>query len=106
MPTPPYPYYGPPQQPYPYPYQQAPPTNALAITSFVIGIVAILLSWIPVFDVILGAPAFILGVLGISRANHTGGAGRGFAITGPGLEAVSMVVSILVLVIVLATRPQ
>src|ERR1700676_1979830 len=70
-PTPPYPYHVPPSQPYgaqtpgaPYPYLQAPPTNGLAITSFVIGIVAIVLCWIPVFDLILSVPAFILGVLG------------------------------------------
>jgi hypothetical protein len=84
--------------PYPYPYLQAPPTNALAITSFVIGIVALLLCWIPLLDLVLAAPAFILGILGLSRANSTGGSGKGLAIAGLVLGAISIAVTLLVLI--------
>jgi hypothetical protein len=110
--TPPYPYYGPPGQPYgtplgmpyPYQYQQARPTNALAITSFVIGIVAFLLCWIPLFDLLLAAPAFILGLLGLSRANTTGGSGKALAISGLVLGAVAMTVSLAFFIVLIAIR--
>jgi hypothetical protein len=109
-PAPPHPYY-PPSHPYgtpppgaPYPYLQAPPTNGLAITSFVIGIVAIVLCWIPIFDLVLSVPAFILGILGLSKANQTGGSGKGLAISGLVLGAIASAATLLVIVLYLAFR--
>lgn len=111
-PTPPHPYYQPLPHPYgtappgaPYPYLQAPPTNGVAITSFVIGIVAIVLCWIPVFDLVLSVPAFILGILGLSKANQTGGSGKGLAISGLVLGAIASAVTLLVIILYLALRP-
>ena len=111
-PAPPHPYYPPPSHPYgtsppgaPYPYVQAPPTNALAITSFVMGIVAIVLCWIPVFDLVLSVPAFILGILGLSKANQTGGSGKGLAIAGLVLGAIATAATLLVILLYLAFRP-
>jgi hypothetical protein len=110
-PTPPYPYYPPPSHPYgaappgaPYQYLQAPPTNGLAITSFVIGIVAIVLCWIPILDLILSVPALILGVLGMSKANQTGGSGKGLAISGLVLGAIASAMTVLVIILYLTFR--
>ncbi len=109
--APPHAYYQPPSHPYgtpppgaPYPYLPAPPTNGLAITSFVLGIVAIVLSWIPIFDLILSVPAFILGVLGLSKANQTGGSGKGLAIAGLVLGAIASAGTLLVIILYLTLR--
>lgn len=107
-PPPPNPY-SPPSYPYgapPYPYVQAPPTNGLAISSLVIGIVAIVFCWVPIFDVVLSVPAFILGILGVSKANQTGGSGKGLAISGIVLGAIATAVTLLVIVLYLAFRPM
>ena len=63
-------------------YLAASPSNGVAVAAFVIGVIAIVLSWIPLFDIALAAPAIILGGLGISRADRPQGTGKGLAIAG------------------------
>jgi drug/metabolite transporter (DMT)-like permease len=94
----PAPYY--PQQPY-YPAPQA--GNGLAVAGGVIGIVALVLSFIPFIDffaVILGVLAIIFGAIGNSRARRLGGASRGMAITGIVCGIIAVAVSILFIVAV------
>ena len=67
-----------------------------------LGVIAIVLSWIPLLDIVLAAPAVILGGLGISRANRTQGPGKGLAIAGLVLGAISILVTLAVLAIVVA----
>ncbi len=74
-------------------YQQPlpPPTNAMAVTSLILGIIGGLIGiWspFPIFGIIAGAVAFfpallaiIFGHSGLRRAKFTG-AGRGVALTG------------------------
>jgi hypothetical protein len=80
-----------------------PSNNGVAIAAFVAGVIAIVLSWIPLFDIVLAAPAVILGGLGISRANRTHGMGKGLAIAGLILGAISILVTLVVFAIVVAT---
>ncbi|SHG29127.1 hypothetical protein SAMN05443575_1934 [Jatrophihabitans endophyticus] len=83
------------QQPYGQsPYGQAPyaqrPTppgaasqgNGKAITSMVLGIVAVVLCWLSLLDLLLIVPAVVFGSLGIAEARSRGGAGRAQAIVG------------------------
>jgi hypothetical protein len=78
------------------------PSNGLGVAAFVLGVIAIVLSWIPVLDIVLAAPAVILGGLGISRANHTPGMTKGLAIAGLVLGAISIVITFVVFAIFLA----
>jgi hypothetical protein len=87
---------------WPYPYPAPPRSNGLAVASFVLGVVAIVLAWIPVLDCVLAAPAVILGGLSIARANHTPGMTKGLAIAGVVLGAISIVVTFVVFAIFLA----
>jgi hypothetical protein len=80
----------------------SPPTNGIAVAAFVLGVIAIVLSWIPLLDIVLAAPAVILGGLGISRANRTHGPGKGLAIAGLVLGSISIMVTLAVLAIVVA----
>jgi hypothetical protein len=110
-PYPPQPY--PPQgygaAPYAYPpygagspYAASPPSNGVAVAAFVLGVIAMVLAWIPLFDIVLAAPAVILGGLGISRANRTRGTGKGLAIAGLILGAISILVTLVVFAILVA----
>jgi len=92
----------------PYPYQVSSGSNGVAIAAFVVGVIAIVLSWIPVLDIVLAAPAVILGGLGLSRANRNQGTGKGFAIAGLVLGAIAIVVTLAVFAVfvVIAKPPQ
>ncbi|MBV9099858.1 MAG: DUF4190 domain-containing protein [Candidatus Dormibacteraeota bacterium] len=93
---PPYHYYG------PHPYAVAPPGNGIAIAAGVCGIIAVVPSWIPIFNIvsiILGILAVVFGFIGNSRANRLGGAGRGMSVTGIVCGIVAIVISILFLII-------
>lgn len=100
---PPYPY--PPQanpygQPQPYAaaaYGYAAPQqgNGMAVAALVLGIVSLVLSWVPFFDWILGALAIIFGAIGMSAAKQRGGAGRGMAVAGLVLGIITVALGVL-----------
>jgi hypothetical protein len=116
----PQPYYAPQMQmPQPQPYYAvqpqpvfvepmmvaAPPRNGAGTAAGVLGIIAIILMFIPIADylgILLGVLAVILGGVGISRANRMGGTGKGMAITGLVLGLISVIVSIIFIVAVYA----
>ncbi len=91
--------------PYGAPYRQAawPRSNGVATAAFVVGVIAIVLSWVPLFDIVLAAPAVILGGLGVTRANRMEGMGKGLAIAGLILGAISILVTLVMLAVVVAT---
>lgn len=90
----------PPQQPYAQPapyiaplmYAPAPPSNGLAITSMILGIVGLVIGiWSPIpviglfsafFGFLPAAVAVILGHIGLSRSRQLNGTGHGQAIAG------------------------
>ena len=55
----------------------AQPTNGLAITALILGIIAILSGWVIVFGLLVGAAAIVLGILGMKKPG-----GKGMSITG------------------------
>ena len=73
----------------PPPYGVRP--KGLAIAALVVGIVAFLSGLVPVFGLIAGAAAVVLGILALRRAQ-----GKGMAITGLSLGAVAAVTSLFV----------
>lgn len=80
--------FGPPQQPFPAPppytnYPQPPARSGLATAGLVLGIIGLVLAWIPVLGVILGILAFIFGAVSLRSARGQQvqhGNNRGFAI--------------------------
>ncbi len=80
----------------------APKTSGLGIASLVLGIVAIIGSWVPIlnnFSAILAFIGLVLGIIGIVTISKSKGAksGKGVAVAGT-------VISIVAIVVVLATQ--
>lgn len=91
--------YGPPTGP---PAYGPPPTKGagLAIASMVVGIIALLLSWIPIINILAAVLAVVglgLGIPALIRARKGTARGTGMAITG-------LVTSVLAIVLVIATQ--
>jgi hypothetical protein len=74
------------------------PTNALAIASLVLGILALPSIFTVIFGVLLGIAAIVTGILGLQKAPQMQGSGRGLAITGIVLGAIALLLSILAVV--------
>jgi hypothetical protein len=65
--------------------ESAPQGKAMALTAFIVGLVSLLIAWIPFLFVLgfIGAVvAFVFGVLGVRHAGRHDGLGRGFSVTG------------------------
>lgn len=83
------------------PPQQQPQSNGMAIAALVCGILALVLSWIPVVNVlsvILGITAIVAGILGIRRANLPGLGQKGLAIGGLVTGVIALLLSLLILI--------
>lgn len=81
------------------------PSKGLAIGALVVGIIALLGSWIPFvgfFFAFLGLVAIVLGIIGVVQAGKGRAGGKGMAITGGVLGVVSIIVSIVSVVLVFA----
>ena len=94
-----------PQQPYYQAQQQfvGGQSNGAGTTAGVLGIIAVILMFIPVADFggnLLGVLAVIFGIVGISRANRIGGVGKGMAITGLVLGLIAVLVSVIFIIAV------
>lgn len=68
------------QPPYGAPPQQ--PGNGTAVAGMVLGIISLVLFWVPILNIILGGLGIIFGVSGMKRADSIGGAGKGMGIAG------------------------
>lgn len=82
-----------PQQAYP-----AQPSNGMAVTSLVLGILGLLFSFIPIIGVIAW-PMVILGVvfggIGINKAGQVPGTSKGMAIAGLVCSIIGLVICII-----------
>ena len=102
------PAYGSPPSYYPQPQYGivAPPSNGIGTAAGVLGIIAIILSFVPYIDfagVLLGILAIIFGAVGMGRAKRMGGHGRGMAVTGLVLGIISVALFVILLVVVYGT---
>src|SRR5690606_15918000 len=106
-----------PQQAQPYPpqgqpqyvaqpvYIQQAPSNGLAVTSMVLGIVAVVFSWFWILGLPLGVAAVVTGHLGVNKSKFSGGAGNGQAVAGlvTGYIAAAFGIFLLIITIIAAT---
>jgi hypothetical protein len=72
-------------------------TDGVAIAALVVGILAILMSWIPVLGAIVGVTALVLGLVGRSRIKKSGAGGNGMAVTGIATGIVAILINIAIL---------
>lgn len=88
-----YPPYGyGPQQPY-----FVPQSNGIAVAAGIVGIISLLVSFIPFFGLVGipgGVVALVLGIIGRQRANSMGGLSKGMAITGIVTGSIAIVLPI------------
>lgn len=81
-PPPPPGQYGYPPQPYgQYGRPQAPQPNGLATAGMVVGIISVVLFWVPFLGIVLGILAISFGGVGVARANR-GATNKGQAVAG------------------------
>lgn len=73
-------------------------TSGIAITALVLGIISLVLSWIPIVNnaaAVLGVIGLIFGVIGIVKTGRNGRKkGRGLAVAGTVLSVLSIVISL------------
>ena len=73
------------------------PPRGMALASFITGISAVALGWIPFIFIIAAAAAiaaFVFGIIGLRTAREHDGYGRGFAVAGLVLAPVALVVCV------------
>jgi hypothetical protein len=75
----------------------SPGTDGVAVAAMIVGILAILVSWIPVLGAIGGIAALVLGLVGRSRIKKRGASGNGMAVTGIATGAVAIAINIAIL---------
>jgi hypothetical protein len=95
------PTYGQPQYGQPYgfaapvnPYGPPKTSNGLAVTGLVLGIIALVFSWVPFFDGLVIIPAIIFAIIGINAAKRLGGIGKTMGIVGLCLALAASVICI------------
>ena len=77
----------------------APPSksNGMAITSLVLGIVALLTVWLPPLAIVIAVVGLVLGLLGMRKAAESGG--RGLALGGLITSGLALLASVILLVL-------
>lgn len=81
----------------PAPVVVAAPANAVAITSFVIGLVGALFGWFVFFGIPLGVAGVTLGCFGLARAKELGGRGKALAGWGTALSTLPLFAALIIL---------
>ncbi|MBA3539291.1 MAG: DUF4190 domain-containing protein [Deltaproteobacteria bacterium] len=84
---------GPGPAPMGQPQQQQPQGNGLAVAGMVLGIIALVLCWVPILSQILALLAIIFGAIGNGKANKVG-KGKGMAMAGLILGIISLIAGI------------
>jgi hypothetical protein len=75
--------------------------NGLAIAGMVLGILGLLLCWIPGVGWLLALLGIIFGAIGMSKANKIGGKGKGMAVAGLVIGVVGLLAGIILFVMAL-----
>jgi hypothetical protein len=74
-----------------------PGTDGVAVAALIVGILAILVSWIPVVGALAGIIALVLGLVGRSRIKKSGANGNGMAVTGIATGAVAIAINVAII---------
>jgi hypothetical protein len=72
------------------------PRNGFGTTALVVGIVGILLCWVPVFGIIIAGVAILFGILGLGRTKRAEATNHGHAVAGVVLGAVAAVIGLII----------
>jgi len=89
--------------PHTAPSYQQPPGNGLAVAGMVLGIIGLVLCWIPIVGGLCAIVGIILGALGMGRAKKIGGKGKGLALAGLVCGIVGVVLGIAFFVMMMRT---
>src|SRR5688572_24971917 len=87
------------QQQYGYTPGQPPQGNGMAVTGLVLGIIGLVLCWIPFLGWLLALLGVIFGALGVSKANKIQGRGKGMAIAGLVTGVIGLLLGIILFVL-------
>ena len=80
------------------PQSQQPQGNGLAVAGMVLGIITLVLCWVPFLNWLLALLAIVFGAIGIGRAGKVG-RGKGMAITGLVCGAVGAILGVVILLL-------
>jgi hypothetical protein len=75
--------------------------NGLAVAGLVMGIIAVVLCFVPFLNWVLGILAVIFGGVGMAKANRIGGKNKGMAIAGLILGVVGLILGTVIFVLAL-----
>jgi hypothetical protein len=81
------------------------PSNGLGVSALVLGIVGVVLAWVPFLGFILGVLATVFGAVGLSYARKGKATNKGMAIAGLVLGIIAIVFWPLVLGTIVASVP-
>ena len=87
------------QPQYGYTPGQPQPGNGMAVTGLVLGIIGLVLCWIPFLGWLLALLGVIFGALGVSKANKIQGRGKGMAIAGLVTGVIGLLLGIVLFVL-------
>lgn len=92
--------YGPPQAYGPAPGYPAAPvgqqTNGLAVAALVVGVIALVICWVPFVGALTGIVGLGLGIAALVRSSRLGGNGRGAAVAGTVLSGLALLAGIVI----------
>lgn len=71
----------------------------MAVAALVLGIIGLLISWIPVLGLLLPVLALIFGILGLNRAKRGEAGNRGLAIAGIVLGGIGLAIALLITIL-------
>ena len=77
-----------------YPVQQPAVSNGLGTTALVLGIVGLVLFWVPGLNLVLGVLAATFGAIGVTKARNHTATNEGSAMAGVVLGIVTLVGSV------------
>ncbi len=105
----------PPQQPYPAQQQpyviaaptmfQGPRTDGFCVAGMVLGIIALVFCWIPIFAIVMGVLAIIFGGIGMGNVSKNPGmkTGSGMGVAGLITGIIALIVAVVIWIVVAAT---
>lgn len=76
-----------------------PPGNGMAVAGFVLSILALILCWLSLIDLIFVLPAIVFSAIGLRRANRQNRPRRGLAIAGLSISLVAAAIMIVFTII-------
>lgn len=74
-------------------------SNSMAIVGMVLGIISIVLCWVPIVGLILAIIGIVLGVKGLKSSRELNGKGKGMGIAGISCGSVGTVLSVIYLIV-------